>query len=112
MTDKILRTREVMERTGLSRTTIWRKVRAGKFPAPLQLTENAVGWPESRISKWFEVVGGSRAPLPADLDGFGNQHSVLRRDHLAPVLHHGGAASPTTKAARSLHTLQVRPERC
>lgn len=78
MTDKILRIREVMERTGLSRTTIWRKVRAGKFPAPLQLTENAVGWPDSRISKWFEDLQAVNyapspdhkapaAPLPADV---------------------------------------------
>ena len=39
--DPMLRPREVMARTGLSRTTLWRRVRAGTFPAPTQLGENS-----------------------------------------------------------------------
>jgi len=50
---KILRKPAVVERVGLSGTTIWRMVRDGRFPAPLQLSENAVGWKESDIEAWL-----------------------------------------------------------
>ena len=41
---RILRMPEIMRRSQLSRTTIWRKVRSGEFPAPVQLTANTIGW--------------------------------------------------------------------
>ncbi len=41
---EILRMPEIMRRSQLSRTTIWRKVRSGEFPAPVQLTANTIGW--------------------------------------------------------------------
>jgi prophage regulatory protein len=49
--DRILRMREVMAVTGLSRSTIWRQVRARKFPPPMELSDNAIGWSESVIQK-------------------------------------------------------------
>ena len=52
MRDRMLRPTEVMARTGLSRTTIWRRVRAGKFPPPVVLGEQSIGWPESIIDEW------------------------------------------------------------
>ena len=52
--DQMLRAPEVMACTGLSRTTIWRRVRAGTFPAPVQLGENSIGWPASEITAWLE----------------------------------------------------------
>lgn len=54
MTDTMLRQPEVLRRTGLSRTSIWRKVREGDFPAPRQLGANSIGWPESEISEWLD----------------------------------------------------------
>ena len=51
---RMLRFPEVIERTGLSRTTIWRRVRAKTFPAPIQLGANSIGWPESVIIEWVE----------------------------------------------------------
>ncbi len=53
MSAPMLRPPEVMTRTGLSRTTIWRRVRAGTFPAPTELGENSIGWPESEIATWL-----------------------------------------------------------
>ena len=53
--DKMLRAPEVMARTGLSRTTLWRRVRAGTFPAPTELGTNSIGWPESVISAWLKA---------------------------------------------------------
>lgn len=51
---QMLRFPEVIERTGLSRTTIWRRIRAGTFPAPVQLGSNSIGWPEPAIIEWVE----------------------------------------------------------
>ncbi len=50
---QMLRAPEVMARTGLSRVTIWRRVRAGTFPAPTELGENSIGWTESEIIAWL-----------------------------------------------------------
>ena len=54
METQMLRAPEVMARTGLSRVTIWRRVRDGSFPAPIELGENSIGWPESAITKWLD----------------------------------------------------------
>jgi prophage regulatory protein len=50
--DNILRIADVTARTGLSRVSIWRKVRAGQFHAPLEISSNTIGWPESEIAEW------------------------------------------------------------
>jgi prophage regulatory protein len=51
---RILRKPAVIERVGLSDTTIWRLMREGKFPRPVRLSENAVGWRELDIDAWIE----------------------------------------------------------
>lgn len=51
---KILRGYKAVEdRTGKSRVQIWRDVRAGRFPAPLELGRNSVGWFEDEIDGWL-----------------------------------------------------------
>ena len=53
MQDRMLNVREVAERVGLHRSTIWKKVRAGEFPPAYELSENKIGWPESEITTWL-----------------------------------------------------------
>lgn len=50
--DRILRFPEVARRTGLSRSTLWRLQRQGKFPRPRRIAPNANGWLESEIDTW------------------------------------------------------------
>ena len=55
--DRILRIPEVVKITGLSRTTIWRRVKSGDFPAPVRLgslATRSVGWRESQIKQWLD----------------------------------------------------------
>ncbi len=52
MTDRILRQKDVQDITGLSRSTIYRHVNAGTFPAPIQLTDRLIGWHSTIISDW------------------------------------------------------------
>jgi prophage regulatory protein len=51
----ILRTADVIRRTGLSRTTLWRLERQGEFPARVRLGLNSVGWREHEIAHWIEA---------------------------------------------------------
>lgn len=48
----ILRLPEVLKTTGLSRTTVWRMVKAGTFPPPVKLSNRAIGWLRSDIEEW------------------------------------------------------------
>ena len=49
---RILRLPAVIERTGLSRTTIYRLTDHG-FPKPIKIGPNAVGWLEEDISAYL-----------------------------------------------------------
>lgn len=50
--DRILRLKTVLDRTGLSRSTLYRKVENGTFPAQVQIAARCVGWRESAVSDW------------------------------------------------------------
>ena len=50
--DRILRLPAVLDRTGLSRSTMYRKMQAGSFPKNLQLGARCAGWHESAINAW------------------------------------------------------------
>ena len=50
----ILRTADVVHRTGLSRTTLWRLERKGDFPARVHLGLNSVGWRVEEIDTWID----------------------------------------------------------
>ncbi|OAN71285.1 DNA-binding protein [Jannaschia sp. EhC01] len=50
--DRILRLTTVLDRTGLSRSTIYRKITEGTFPAQLRISVHSAGWRESEINEW------------------------------------------------------------
>lgn len=51
---RILRRREVQERTGLSKPSIYREIKRGEFPRPLKLGPRSGGWRSDEISDWIE----------------------------------------------------------
>ena len=58
---RILRLSEVQARTGLSRTTIYEWMAAGRFPRAIPLGTRCVGWIESEIEEWIrERIAESR----------------------------------------------------
>ena len=61
--NRALRLRQVVERTGLSKTHIYRLVQRGQFPLPAKLSERVVAWEESAVNKWlaerFAAAGGA-----------------------------------------------------
>lgn len=52
MDEKIIRLPEVMQRVGLSRATIYNKVKDGSFPAQIKLGRLS-GWVESEVQTWI-----------------------------------------------------------
>jgi prophage regulatory protein len=51
--ERIIRLKTVLARTGLSRSTIYRKIDEGTFPAQLKISTNGSGWHESDINRWI-----------------------------------------------------------
>ncbi|HLY91355.1 MAG TPA: AlpA family phage regulatory protein [Acetobacteraceae bacterium] len=51
--ERILRIRTVLARTGLSRSTLYRKVGAGTFPRQVRIAERCMGWRESAVNEWL-----------------------------------------------------------
>ncbi len=49
----ILRRKQVEQRTGLSRSTIYLRIQKGSFPRPINLGARAVGWLENEIEAWL-----------------------------------------------------------
>jgi prophage regulatory protein len=60
--DRILRIRSVMERTGLSRSTLYRKIRQGDFPKQIRISVRCIGWRESAVEAWMLRPGTYLAP--------------------------------------------------
>jgi prophage regulatory protein len=48
----IVRMKTVLARTGLSRSTIYRKIAEGTFPPRIKISVNGAGWRESDIDRW------------------------------------------------------------
>lgn len=50
---RLVRLREVLHRTGLSRSTVYRRMEAGTFPKPYPIGGKIVAWAESDIDRWI-----------------------------------------------------------
>jgi len=59
--DRFLKLKEVMARTSLGSSTIYRRMKAGTFPKPKQLSEACVRWRESDIEKWMDELPSAGA---------------------------------------------------
>lgn len=53
MNEKVLKLPDVMAATSLSRSSIYDFIKRGKFPAPVKLSDRAVGWLASEINGWI-----------------------------------------------------------
>ena len=54
MAEEILRLPTVRQRTGLSRSEIYRRESIGEFPRRVSLGARAIGWFSSDIEKWVK----------------------------------------------------------
>ena len=51
---KVLRLPAVLERIGLSKSTLWRLINDGEFPEPIKLGPRATGWLEEEVEAWIK----------------------------------------------------------
>ena len=49
--ENFLSPKAVTALTSLSRQTIWRMAKSGKFPAPRQLSVKRIGYPEKQVNE-------------------------------------------------------------
>jgi prophage regulatory protein len=61
VSERIIRLPTVLNRTGLSRSTLYRKIAEGTFPAQVQISVHGAGWWESAINRWIADPPGYRA---------------------------------------------------
>lgn len=53
-TPELLTCQEVLRLTGIrSRSTIWRRIQKGRFPAPVDLGAGRIRWRSSDIAEWI-----------------------------------------------------------
>ncbi len=65
--EKIIRLQAVKARCGLSRSTLYNRIAAGKFPSQVSLGPRSVGWLESEINAWIASrINESRKVNPND----------------------------------------------
>jgi len=61
--ERLLRLPEVIERTGLSRSSLYQRINQGTFPRPIKLGQRASAWPCSEIDQWVaETIRAGRVP--------------------------------------------------
>ena len=51
--DRILRLNAVLNRTGLTRSTLYRKIQQGTFPKQVAISIRCTGWYESAVAEWM-----------------------------------------------------------
>ncbi len=61
--NKVLRIKKVIESVGLSRATIYRAMKEGRFPQAVQLGPNSVGWLEHELTEWLNQKAAQRPTL-------------------------------------------------
>ncbi|MBA2932586.1 AlpA family phage regulatory protein [Sphingomonas sp. CGMCC 1.13654] len=52
--ERIIRLKTVLARTGLSRSTLYRKIADGTFPRQLSISVHGAGWRESAVNRWID----------------------------------------------------------
>lgn len=50
---RIIRLKEVIDSTGLARSTIYKYIAEGTFPKPVSLGDRCVGWVDSEVHDWI-----------------------------------------------------------
>ena len=64
--ERIIRLNTVLDRTGLSRSTVYRKIAEGTFPSQVKISVHGAGWYESAINRWIADPVHYREEEPAE----------------------------------------------
>ena len=56
MNARVMKVRDVMDALGVSRVTLWRLVKAGKFPQPIRIGSRILRWRVEDVEAWLTAV--------------------------------------------------------
>lgn len=59
--DGYSRQRQVLARFPFSPATLWRKVKAGEFPAPVKLSVGVTAWKNDELEQWARARAAERS---------------------------------------------------
>ena len=51
---RFIKLKEVMEKTSLSRSSIYQKIKEKEFPAQIKTTDHSTAWVEDEVNKWMK----------------------------------------------------------
>jgi prophage regulatory protein len=74
---KFLRLSEVLDRTGLSKTTLYSLMRQNRFPQSIPISDRTVAWSELELTEWLQDTMQKRH---ANRDN-ASKHSIKRTVH-------------------------------
>jgi len=63
---RLLRLSSVIDRTGLSKSTIYKQIQERTFPSQARIGDRAVAWLESDIDRWIGSCTSSAKDRDAD----------------------------------------------
>lgn len=66
---RYIRMKETCRKTGLSKSTIYERISAGTFPAPVRLGERAVAFIESEVEAWMLAILAANRPQTLRVEG-------------------------------------------
>ena len=99
---RLLRMPQVMDRTGLSRSTIYLRLEQGRFPKSIPLGGRAVGWLESELDAWIvEQVQARRTAGGGVMTGKGYRGPPDPKECPGPVTTERG--NSTQKSEQRCH---------
>lgn len=98
---KLLRIRDVIALTGLSRMTIYRMERQQNFPSRRRLGVNSVAWIENEINTWIETrpIIEPHARFPTQVEASPPRPDARHQVSATPL--HSSHARATCPALRS-----------
>lgn len=68
MSNRFLRLPDVINKVGLSRSTLYAMIKNGDFPDKIKIGPMAAGWLESDIDKWIQLkIKQSRSTKKSNL---------------------------------------------
>lgn len=60
---RLLRLKAVLDRVGVSKSSLYRMMQDGRFPRPLEITPGWKAWRECDVSKWIEQTAERAATV-------------------------------------------------
>lgn len=60
--ERILRNKQVLERSGYGRTSMYSAISSGLFPKPVPIGKRSVGWPASEIDALVRARVAGKTP--------------------------------------------------